>query len=898
LNAGRHSVGWTIGLAVLLTVGLSLAPIPDAYRPIPGLGRERLDLVVTNILLPGRTGSGRPQDTVTGAPEALAVDVATETPLDPPEPAPVVAIEASEPVRVLTPLAPLGNHEARSAQEYDRLGAKVGVAQADIEQGCLEPLPEGGCARWALDSFFEGLEALALGQNPKPVRVVHLGDSLIVSDHTTDIIRRRLELRFGSGGRGFLFVDRPTKFSGRKVRTGEASPGWELTRLTDKGTLGILGFSGVRFLANGPEQTRYAVGGSRVAELFFQTGPQGGTLEVKADDRTVSQILTRFAKPDIAFSRVRLPQNTEELVLKTRGGPVAVYGVSLENGRPGVVYDSVGIPGATARTFLKAPERAFSVQLARRSPSLVVLMLGGNDAWETSRGRMTLEDVQSDTAALIDRIRAAAPETACLLMAPMESATRTVGGELETRPLLDEVARIQHEVALSKGCGFWNMREAMGGPGALSRWVDAGLMNPDLIHPRIPGADLLGHLFDLALERARVARPKARYPTGLEPAGLVDSSGRALERVFARLRELEDGRGARVSIVQLGPRARQGTCSPTELREGLSRRFGDAGRGFVAVGKPSTRLTRQKVRRELTGEWSIPDAREAGPGEPWGLTGVRAEGQPKATATLSFGEGLKSDKEPGKLAVYYLETPEMGRMDVRLDGKKVAELPEAPVAEQAARIATFPVVGASHTVELVNLGPGPIALFGAALDLDTRGIIYDALGLPGATSMLADGFDKGAFVEQLRGRDAELYVLFYGTNEAALPDLDSEALRVHYTSLLGTLRTATPQAECLVLGPTDRLEKAADGHWREAPSTERVIQVLREVAEKEGCAFWSPRAAMGGPRSMSRWQSFDPPLGHPDGIHLTQEGYESLARMLLADLLDAYRAQVARDEGR
>ena len=48
---------------------------------------------------------------------------------------------------------------------------------------------------------------------------------------------------------------------------------------------------------------------------------------------------------------------------------------------------------------------------------------------------------------------------------------------------------------------------------------------------------------------------------------------------------------------------------------------------------------------------------------------------------------------------------------------------------------------------------------------------------------------------------------------------------------------------------------------------------------------------MGGPFSMRRWQTLSPPLGHPDGVHLTREGYKVLAQAFVDDLLAAYRSR-------
>ncbi|MFP2906589.1 SGNH/GDSL hydrolase family protein, partial [Pyxidicoccus sp. 3LFB2] len=178
-------------------------------------------------------------------------------------------------------------------------------------------------------------------------------------------------------------------------------------------------------------------------------------------------------------------------------------------------------------------------------------------------------------------------------------------------------------------------------------------------------------------------------------------------------------------------------------------------------------------------------------------------------------------------------------------------------------------------------------VLGAALEHDTPGVVLDALGLPGATAFTLRDMDAAAVDAQLTSRRPDLLVFWYGTNEAHLRDLDTAALRRDYTALISRLRKAT-NAECLLLGPTDRLEQDANGQWKEAPALASVLGTLPQVAKDAGCAYWSPRAAMGGERAMLRWQRAQPALGHPDGVHLTPEGYARLAGAFVRDLLAAY----------
>ncbi len=904
----RHSTGITIALTAALAFALSFAPLPDVWRPLPALAEKPWE-TLAEAALPKKISPFEREDAITGARDLASAPVLEGTPSG--SEARPLSSELNEPVpptQAIPAAAALGALEAREVRKLEAWARKVGARHVDIEQSCLERNEAtGGCLTEALDAFFEQVEALQSGERMLPVRIVHLGDSQIASDFITDLVRRRLELRYGSGGRGFLFVDRPTPGAGRKVRTGEATEGWEVMKLTDSERSGPLGFSGVRFLSRDGRTTRYGLEqAARVAELHFMTSPRGGTVYLNADQKTVSKVLTRFTDSEFAFTRIWLPKKARTLELRAGKGDVNLFGVTLESGGPGIVYDTVGLPGAFFEVYLRAPEKVFRSQLRRRNPSLVVLMIGGNDAYEIGRGRQTLDKVRDGARKLVERIQKAAPSASCLMISPMDAGVRTVSGGIEPRQHSEAVGKIVRQVAMEKGCAYWDLYQAMGGAGSVRRWLDRGLFNEDLVHPLGGGADILGHLFDFALERARTQRLNAPPPRWVEPAGLEDFSGKALARTFAKLKELaaRKEQAPRVSVVQLGASHTAGHMFTDTVRTELGKKFGSGGRGFVAAGRPSNQLARSGVRRELLGDWQVLDARDAPAGEPMGLTGIRVVGQPGARLRTEFGVDEPGGNAPARVSIFYLETPEMGRMSVRIDGVVAAELsgPEKtrvvprgslplgpPGSRGRARVVSFPAKGTSHVVEVENVGGGPITVFGTAVDVPNGGVGWDALGLPGSTAILADAYEKAVLEEQLRARKADLYVLFFGTNESADRALSENDLRRANISLLRTLRAASPEADCLILGPTDQLEKRQDGRWAEAPNTEMVIRVLREIAKQQGCAFWSSRAAMGGPRAMTRWQQMTPPWGHEDGIHLTREGYQRLASALVNDLLEAYR---------
>lgn len=890
------STGWTIVLTAALALGLSLAPLPEAFRPIPSLSKEGpLAPRLAELVLPkSLTGKGAPSR---GGDDALAgtsSHAAGEEGPPPEEETPVAEEEA--PVAATAPpsdLEGLSTLTRARALSLEALREKMGAQHVDIELGCRRMGP-AGCEESGLAPFFTALNELREDQRRQPVRVVHLGDSLIASDHITDMIRARLQERHGSGGKGFLFVDRPTG-SGRSVRTGTASEGWQITRLIDRNyPKDKLGYTGVAFASagTGSPSARFPAEGARVAELFFQTQPTGGTVVLSADGKPLQRLLTRFELPGVAFSRFALPEDTKTLSLQTLG-KVEVHGVSLENGQPGIVYDTIGLPGATAEVFLRAQHGAFRSQLRHRKPSLVVLMVGGNEAFYISRNRITPEQIREHATELVKWVREAVPESACLIMAPIDAAVRTMGGELVPRRGSKDVGDIFREVAKEGGCAYWDALSAMGGEGASIKWLSSGLFNEDLVHPRARGSDLLGHLFDIALQRAYA---KAHQPLLAvdDPPGLIDGAT-ALKGTFARLQALEEKKATeRLGIVQLGASHTAAHFFTDTVRGALAKKFGEAGRGFIAAGKPSQRLAAAHVTRELTGDWQVLDAQqpEAQPGEAWGLSGIRAVGAPGASMRIQFCEGCAAAKAPrAQLALYWLDTPGAGKLEVKVDGQPVPaeEPPAAPVTAPTVRIRAFPVTGPTHSIEVSNAGEGSITVLGASLDYEQPGVTYDSAGLPGSTAFTLSHYDPAALDAQLTARKPQLLVLWYGTNEAGLPDLDSEALHKDYVAVLSRLRASTG-AECLVIGPTDRLVQDSNGRWTEAVALGRVLSTLPAVAREAGCAYWSARAAMGGERSMLRWQRSEPVLGHEDGTHLTQPGYEQLAESFTKELLAAYEA--------
>lgn len=863
-----------------------------------------------------------------------------------------------------------------------RVQAKgVGAVGAPLDNPCVleEPAPEGGvrCARTALDPFFGTLDAIAAGDTSARAAAVVLGNSLIASDHVTDVVRARLVERFGDAGRGFLLPDRLSKVAGRKVRTGEASPGWEIQNFAQDAPdpksgkrLGPFGFTGSMHVSTvkGDQTTWRTDGATRVRLFYLEHGGQPA-MRLEARTKAGRSVVARIEEmPAVAPEHdvsveVALPAATRELVLVAEGPGAKVYGAALEKDGAGVVVDTIGVPAASAQLYVESTvEDVFVRQLREREPSLFVAMLGGNEV--RSLDYKTIDPARFDAylTELLARAKTAAPDAACLIVSPIDAVKASAAGEeLTTRPEIDTVIGVQRTVAKREGCAFFDLFAAMGGKGSLARFKDKGFLSEDLVHPTWRGGDVLGQLFadallqswvdtavpegGIAIARRRgAAVPKPRF-AGLtfpseEQAVVVVKSDRRdapaprrpLARFFEQLRALERGEVQRVAIGQLGASHTAGQMWTDRMRERLTERFGNAGRGFISVGRESKRLASTGVVRTLEGGFEIADGREVMLGGTVGMSGTKARLEPGARFAIDFcgkltppsskGGARHAQQRPascpearsaGTLQIAWLATPDMGSADVAVDGTTVATIsPEVKNLESDVQLLRLPIDEATASLEIVVHAPaakkahgkgkdaelddatderfGPVHLLSVSEERARPGVVLDAVGLPGTTGMTPQRWRQDIVAEEARSRDWDLVVTAWGTNEAGISSLDEVTYRHHFTRTLDTLLQASPRADCLIIGASDRQDQK-HGEWRAAPAHELVERVQRQVAADRGCAFFSLRTAMGGAGSVRDWVARG--LGNADHVHFTAEGYAKLGDLIVDDLLAAYAHEAA-----
>ncbi|APR82312.1 putative periplasmic protein [Minicystis rosea] len=361
----------------------------------------------------------------------------------------------------------------------------------------------------ALDPFFAALLAVEQKAPKSIARISYYGDSIVASDFVTATLRRRLQKRFGDAGHGFMLMANawPGYFHNDVVRF--AAPGWTVSRVVGPFAKdGLYGLGGVSFRAEGPgvfskfATTTSGAFGQKVSRfvLDYLEQPNGGTMEVLVDGKPRETIETRADAPKSALRVYEVPDGSHELTVRVTSANVRAFGVWMERDEPGVVLDALGIQGCRIRFLDQTDDAHWAEQLRMRDPQLTVFQYGMN---ESEDGELyPLDQYEATMKAVLQQVKTARPNAACLLVGPLDRAEKKADGSFRSRPVVPKLAALQRKVAGEVGCGYWDTLGAMGGFGSMSIWYQRGLGGADLAHPSSAGAEVLGNWVYLALMEA------------------------------------------------------------------------------------------------------------------------------------------------------------------------------------------------------------------------------------------------------------------------------------------------------------------------------------------------------------------------------------------------------------
>ncbi len=348
----------------------------------------------------------------------------------------------------------------------------------------------------SFQEFYEKIATL-LTRGEGKIRVAHFGGSHVQADIYPGHTRRQLQATCGNsdGGRGFVFPYRMGKTNSPGEYSFSWGGSWEVVRNVEgerEYPVGVGGISATTSSDSAFLSFSLSPGSSDAFNrivLFHDTGketfgfhvPGLNTIIHKGNENGVSVI---SLGEDTRSFKIELTRNDSS------NRYFRFYGMILESDRPGFVYNSFGINGATLRSFLSC--EYFENQLEAVDPDLVIISIGTNDA-NTRWFNQALYAERYDS--FISSIKNVAPGAAILLTVPNDSY---MFSRYMNRNTL-KVAGSINQLAKIHGCGVWNFYEIMGGLNSIVAWHYEGLAKHDRIHFTRKGYIFKGELFYAAL---------------------------------------------------------------------------------------------------------------------------------------------------------------------------------------------------------------------------------------------------------------------------------------------------------------------------------------------------------------------------------------------------------------
>ena len=363
---------------------------------------------------------------------------------------------------------------------------------------------------------------------PRGISILHIGDSHTSADFFTGDLRRQLQKIYGNGGSGYVTAGRPHIGVLSSTLKINLSPGWTykaLQRSDDTDEFWMSGFNSISSKAG--ETLSFTTEQPQtfdVIEIEAIRRPGGGAIDIKLDGATEGSFDLAGDKVEPVVIRLvpdHGPTNkVHEITLTTRSdGVVSISSVAIYDTRAGLIYDSVGYPGATIDILNKLDNRLFVSNLHRLNPQIVVLSFGTNEA---SRENLDMAAYTARYEKVLDKIRGALPDAAIVMIGPPEAeelpppcrpgdkekdkdkarqsdeckhaleATASADGDecpWKTLPKLDAVREAERKIAERDSLVYWNWASIMPKECGAHLWLSQSppLMAKDHIHFTIAG---------------------------------------------------------------------------------------------------------------------------------------------------------------------------------------------------------------------------------------------------------------------------------------------------------------------------------------------------------------------------------------------------------------------------
>lgn len=336
------------------------------------------------------------------------------------------------------------------------------------------------------------------------------------------------------------------------------------------------------------------------------------------------------------------------------------------------------------------------------------------------------------------------------------------------------------------------------------------------------------------------------------------------------------------------------------IRRSMQARFGDSGHGFHALSKYDASYRHQGIEFSEDGSWErcyiIRKNQRCARDSHFGYGGAVSFTRRRARSRFATATKGRYGRKVSRFELWYQAQPKGGDLEISVDGARPERISTRSELREDRWWSTRVVDGA-HEFEVAAAGSGEIRAYGAVLERDEAGVVWDGMALIGSFTDRLSFQDQDHFSGQVRHRSPDLIVVSFGGNDLGRERGALRSTMAPYeqelSELLNNLRAGRPQASCLVMTPVDHGTRVGK-RIVSRPVVPRLVAAQRKVARAAGCAFFDTYRAMGGEGSVGRWFRKKPRLMSPDLSHPSVHGQRVIGGKLLFEAIMAAYGEFRR----
>ncbi len=343
-----------------------------------------------------------------------------------------------------------------------------------------------------LDSFYQKLHSLKAGGG-RTVSIVHIGDSHIQADFLTAVVRNGLQDFFGNAGRGLVFPYQLAQSNTPDDVYSSSPVRWQFNRIAHPEIstgYGISGYSIKTSAASASLQLSLRGMARPFTRVRLFTDSLADWSIKPADNDSLFEM---EKQPGCNCTAIDLDREFTRFNLSSQSAEVTkiIYGASLENNDPGVIYHTIGVNGARIDQYNLAD--LFWQQLPALNADLFIISLGTNEAqWDAFPATAFKKTLQ----VFIEKLRLASPGASILFTTAPDSYKRR-----RFNTVLRDINSTLINYCNSNYIPVWDLYQITNGYGSAYSWARRGLMTTDRIHFTPEGYRLQGSLLLSALAK-------------------------------------------------------------------------------------------------------------------------------------------------------------------------------------------------------------------------------------------------------------------------------------------------------------------------------------------------------------------------------------------------------------